>query len=213
MSTDPFNSLDSAVRLLAEQYREASERVERFRAHLMVYADGQSSENTCRSLPVSAEEHYGFDESADCGCSICADWETRRAEFVAVASLVPKGHKWTVCGCDSCRFVGRFQMNLLAATNRRDLLIEMSFHARFHSLHGERIMEWFHREIRDPSYTDNWCAQEMSRYPVERWLMKCNMAVSGSVGGPVFQDSARRIDFVERSSSSLEAVTDLMVIG
>lgn len=213
MSPDPLTSVDPAVRMIAEQHREASNRANQLRAYLMVYADGRSAERERKSLPVSAEEHYGFNESADCGCAICTDWTTRRAEFIAVAGLVPKGHKWTVCGCDSCRFVGRFQMNLLAATNRRDLLIEMSFHARFHSLHGEHVMAWFSKEIRNPSYTDNWCAQEMSRYPVERWLMRCEMAVSGMVGGPVFQDSARRIDFVERSSSSLEAVTDLMVIG
>ena len=104
-------------------------------------------------------------------------------------------------------------MNYLAATNRRDLLIEMSFHARFHSLHGGLIMQWFHQEIRNPSYTDNLVrAQEMSRFPVERWLMRCEMAVSGTAGGPVFQASARRIDYVERSSSSLSAITDLMVI-
>lgn len=213
MLSDPFYSADPTARLLATRYREASRRADALRAYLTIYAEGRSLESSYVAESVSAEEHYGFDESADCGCAICADWTVRRAEFVSAASLIPKGHKWTVCGCDTCRFVGRFQMNYLAATNRRDLLIEMSFHARFHSLHGKHVMAWYHQEIQNPSYTDNWCAQEMSRYPVERWLTRCEMAVSGSVGGPVFQASAQRLAYVESSSSSLNADTNLMVIG
>lgn len=213
MLPDPFYSADPAARLLAVRYREASRRADALRAYLVVYAEGRSLESGDVLESVSAEAHYGFDELVDCGCAICVEWTVRRAEFVSATSLIPKGHKWTVCGCDACRFVGRFQMNYLAAANRRDLLIEMSFHAWYHSLHGARVMEWYRQEIQNPVYSDNWMAQEFTRYPMERWLMKCNTALSGSVGGPVFQASARRLDYIERSSSSLTADTNLMVIG
>jgi len=139
--------------------------------------------------PVSPLEHYSMLD-AECGCSTCMDWETRRAEFVEAVTLVPKGHKWTICACPDCRFVGRIQLNYLAATNRRDLMIEMSFHARYHSRHGREVMAWLDQEMRNPSYTTNWLAQELSRFPVERWIKRCEMAVSGFVSGAVFSASA-----------------------
>lgn len=140
--------------------------------------------------PMSPLVHYSMLDAPECGCVTCVEWETRRAEFVDAALLVPKGHKWTICGCPDCRFVGRIQLNYLAATNRRDLLIEMSFHARYHSRHGGAVMAWLEQEMRNPAYTVNWCAQEMSRFPLDRWIRRCEMAVSGAVSGVVFTESA-----------------------
>ena len=156
-------------------------------------------------LPVSPLEHYSMLDAPDCGCGTCADWEQRRAEFVEAATLVPKDHKWTICACPDCRLVGRIQLNYLAATNRRDLLIEMSFHARYHSRHGALIMAWLANEMKNPAYTINWCAQEMSRYPLERWISRCEMAVSGLVSGTVFRATAGVTDFVSSLGSSLNA--------
>lgn len=147
-------------------------------------------------------------DAPDCGCATCMEWEMRRAEFVATTSLVPKGHKWTVCACPACRFVGRIQLNYLAATNRRDLLIEMSYHARHHSSHPDIVMAWLDKEMRRPDYTVNWCAQEMSRFPVERWMKRCEMAVSGVVSGAVFRASAMTTDFLVSIGSSLVAEVD-----
>lgn len=154
---------------------------------------------------VSPQEHYNMLDEGICGCAVCVDWDARRTEFTRATRLIPQGHKWTVCACDLCRFVGRFQLNLLAAANRRELLIEMSFHARYHSHHGKLVMTWLAAEMRNPSYTMNWCAQEMSRYPMERWLQRCETAVSGVVGGPVFVTSARMTDAIANIGSSLSA--------
>lgn len=154
---------------------------------------------------ISPQEHYNMLDEEICGCGTCVDWDRRRKEFSRVIKLIPKGHKWTVCACSLCRFVGRFQLNLLAAANRRELLIEMSFHARFHSHHGGLVMNWLRVEMQNPTYTLNWCAQEMSRYPMERWLQRCEMAVSGVAGGPVFVASARMTDAVANVGSSLAA--------
>jgi len=154
---------------------------------------------------ISPQEHYNMLDEEQCGCAICMDWDMRRQEFLRAIKLIPKGHKWTVCACDLCRFVGRFQLNLLAVANRRELLIEMAFHARYHSRHGKLIMEWLETEMRNPSYTLNWCAQEMSRYPMERWIQRCESAVSGIAGGPVFITSARMTDAIANIGSSLSS--------
>ncbi len=154
---------------------------------------------------ISPQEHYNMLDEEICGCATCIDWDLRRKEFTRATKLIPAGHKWTVCACDLCRFVGRFQLNLLAAANRRELLIEMSFHARYHSYHGGLVMNWLETEMRKPTYTMNWCAQEMSRYPMERWLQRCETAVSGVAGGPVFVTSARMTDAVANVGSSLSA--------
>lgn len=162
--------------------------MERLGRSLVAYA--RSAPKCDAPPPKPPQEHYAFLDAHECGCPTCHDWEIRRAEFVAAIKLVPKGHKWTICGCQACRFVGRIQLNYLAATNRRDLLIEMAFHSRYHSRHGDLVMAWTEKELANPAYTVNWCAQEMSRFPMERWLKRCEMAVSGLVSGAVFVDAA-----------------------
>lgn len=152
---------------------------------------------------MSLLEHYSMLDAPECGCVTCMEWELRRSEFVEALPFVPKGHKWTICACPDCRFVGRIQLNYLAAANRRDLLIEMSFHARHHSTHGRLVMAWMEKELTNPAYTVNWCAQEMSRFPVERWIKRCEMAVSGVVSGAVFVAAAGRMDFTVHTASSL----------
>lgn len=157
---------------------------------------------------ISPQEHYNMLDQANCGCVACTDWDLRRKEFYRATKLIPKGHKWTVCACGLCRFVGRFQLNLLAAANRRELMIEMSFHARYHSRHGGLVMDWLAREMTNPTYTVNWCAQEMSRYPMERWLQRCEMAVSGVAGGPIWVTSTMVTDMYTPFGSSLLADVD-----
>lgn len=157
---------------------------------------------------ISPQEHYNMLDQEECGCSTCIDWDLRREEFMRAVKLIPKGHKWTVCSCDSCRFVGRFHLNFLAASNRRELLIEMSFHAKYHSRHGNLIMAWLSEEMKNPSYTDNWMAQELNRYPMERWIKRCEMAVSGVASGKVFVTSTMVTDMITVFGSSLNADVD-----
>ena len=162
-----------------------------------------------RLLPaVTGLEHYSMLDEESCGCGTCSDWHQRRGEFIACARLVPKGHKWSTCSCHVCRFIGRIQLNFLAATNRRDLLIAVSFHAQYHSRHGGKVMEWLAIEMRRATYTTNWCAQEMSRYPVEWWLRRCETQLSPFVKGSVFQDSTTTLDLQVHFPSSLEAMVE-----
>jgi hypothetical protein len=206
---DPLDSPDPAVRYIAERRAYLLEEINRLGRSLVAYAKNVPEVDS--RPPVSLQDHYAFLDAPECGCATCRDWELRRAEFVTASKLVPKGHKWTICGCHACRFVGRIQLNYLAATNRRDLVIEMSFHARYHSRHGGLVMSWVEREMQNPVYTVNWCAQEMSRFPMERWLKRCEMAVSGVVSGAVFIDAAGVTEATSYMASTLNAEVDCEV--
>ena len=198
-----LNSTDPVIQEIVVRRDAILAEMARIRSMLTMYMRQHRTPEV--RPPMSPLEHYDMLDSPDCGCPTCLDWEQRRAEFVEVVPLVPKGHKWTICPCAVCRFVGRIQLNWLAAQNRRDLLIEMSFHARYHSRHGELVMAWLEQEMKNPAYTVNWCAQEMTRFPMERWIRKCETAVSGVVSGAVFIDAAGITHFESRLGSSLTA--------
>jgi hypothetical protein len=198
-----MNSTDPVMQVLAQKQDTIAQNLAITGRRLQTYV--RQTRPTVARLAISPQDHYDMLDEGDCGCMACADWDLRRQEFIRVTKLIPKGHKWTVCACALCRFVGRFQLNLLAAANRRELLIEMSFHAHFHSRHGKLVMDWLEQEMCNPIYTINWCAQEMSRYPMERWIKRCETAVSGQAGGPVFVTSTMRTDAIANLGSSLSA--------
>jgi hypothetical protein len=204
----PEQSPDTAIQYLIKQYRDLRVNFEQLSACVMEYG-ARPPEPVAEPRPtVSLQEHYSMLDQEDCGCAICMDWARRRGEFLRATKNIPDGHKWSICACNDCRFVGRFRLNLLAAANRRELLIEMSFHARFHSRHGAQVMDWIIKEMAKPGYTDNWCAQEMNRLPMERWLQRCENAVSGAVSGAVFVNSTMMTDMVTPFNSSLTADVD-----
>jgi hypothetical protein len=95
-------------------------------------------------------------------------------------------------------------LNYVAASNVRDLAIEMAFHADYHSDHGEAVMAWFEREIASPKYTLNWCACEIGRRPMDEWLKKCEAALSSVLSGAVFAaGEGRRLHFSAEFASQL----------
>ena len=203
MIPDPRSSPDSVVRTMAERRDTLVKEVNVIDAILAVYASRPYVMPLSAAPEVPPLEHYTFTEGASCGCAICVEWKTRHLEFVSSSKLVPKGHRWSTCTCDACRFVGRMHLNALAAANRRDLLIEASFHARYHSPHGDLVMGWVRDEIAKPNYTDNWCAQEMGRYPLEWWFRKCQASIGPVVSGEVFRDGMMSIDATVSFASSL----------
>lgn len=135
---------------------------------------------------VAALHHYAMSDRTACGCGTCLEWRGRLDELVSALRFVPEGHRWSICGCPYCRFVGRIQLNYIAASNVRDLFIEVSYHANYHSRHGEKIMAWLEEELRRPRYTVDWCAYELGRRPVDEWLTLAEAALSGAVSGVVF---------------------------
>lgn len=139
-------------------------------------------------LPVlSPLAHHDILEDENCGCKICLEWANRRRDLTVALKLQPRGHKNNTCGCMTCRFIGRARMNLVAAANKRDLLIGMAYHARHHSRYPLSVMSWVEQELGKASYTTMWSATEMGRYPVSYWLRKCEVEISPRLSGTVFQ--------------------------
>jgi hypothetical protein len=183
---DPRMSFDGVVRFAYARLDALRAEAARLDGLLGVYARHFRARQELRCVP--AEDHHDMLDDADCGCAACVDWTLRREEFVAAGMLLPKGHRWSTCLCETCRFIGRVHLNFLAATNRRDLLIEMAFYAKHHSIYPHHVMAWHEDELRRPGYTVNWCAQEMSRFPMAHWLRKCEAAVGPVVSGMVFRE-------------------------
>jgi hypothetical protein len=202
---DPLSSLDPAVRAIAERYATLAREAARLDSALSAYAARPGAACSPPKPPVAATEHYHFTEGAECSCATCVEWDMRRAELVDALSLVPDAHKWSTCACGVCRFVGRIHLNFLAATNTRDLLISMSFHATYHSPFSVQVMQWLEREMSESRYTLNWRAQEMSRVPVERWLRRCEAELGPVVSGAVFRETMHVNDAYVHFASSLAA--------
>jgi hypothetical protein len=201
---DPSISPDPVVRAVAARRNALLAEAARLDSVLAAYASRPYSGSSTFPV-VSAVAHYSMMEGAECSCVVCAEWDTRRSEFVAASRLVPKEHKWSTCACGVCRFVGRIHFNYLAAANTRDLLIGVAFHATYHSPFSEQVMRWFEVELQDRRYTVNWRAREMSRYPVEWWLERCEGALGPVVSGEVFRESMHVTDMYVHFGSSLEA--------
>ena len=181
---EPERSADPCIRAAFAQYRVLCDEEQKLSAHLRVYVQHKKPKREFRCVP--ALQHYALTDNVGCGCDTCSAWLDAQQEYVAAVKLMPKGHKWSTCTCNGCRFIGRVHLNFLAATNRRDLLIEMSYYAQHHSYHGSSVMAWLSEEMTQPSYTVAWCAQELGRFPVAHWLAKCHTAVSAVVSGAVF---------------------------
>jgi len=199
---NPGLSVDPVVGNVVSRYHMLVVEAAKLDSILKAYADRPVA--VAEPLPiVPAVQHYPFTEGNECGCAICVEWDMRRDESISAAKLVPKGHKWSTCGCGACRFVGRIHLNFLAATNTRDLLIETSYHAHHHSPFGEKVMTWLGQELTNPRYTVNWRAQEMSRYPMEWWFRRCEAALGPIVSGAVFRDGMHVVDARVHFASSL----------
>jgi hypothetical protein len=199
---DPFASPDPTVRAFAEKRRRLTCEAVALDTVLAGY-NGVVVPPQPNHPVISALEHYSiWDEN--CGCRTCREWAIRQSEFKAVEKLIPKDHTYSTCSCSVCRVIGRIQINQLAADNCRNLLIEVSYHAH-HSSHGRLIMTWLEQEMTLPRYTINWCAQELSRYPVEYWVRRIENALGSVVSGKVFNHDIHSIDAEVYFPSSLTA--------
>jgi len=192
-------SLDPVVSGLAVRWFALQSEAAQIDAMLGAYM-ANSSSNELRVLPrpMAPLDHATMLDTDDaCGCAVCVEWVRRREELARAMRLVPPGHRWSVCACPDCRFVGRMQLNYVAMANLRDLMIEVAFHARHHSRHGEKVMEWFINEVAGPRYTVAWCAYQLGRRPVDEWLDRCEEALSPVLSGTVFAVGEGRRDSLE----------------
>ena len=181
---DPLHSQDPVIRHMAVQRAKAVKEAEWIDSILDMYV------MCVQPTPVRPEarpiEHYGMLDTQTCGCDVCSEWLTRRAELVAALPLMPQGHKWSLCSCGTCRFIATVHVGFLAAVNRRDLLIETAYHARHSTRHGEAVMGWLAGKLALTRNDTKWSAQELSRKPMEHWLRECEAVVGPQVSGAVF---------------------------
>jgi len=72
-----------------------------------------------------------------------------------------------------CLNYQKAKYELLAAANRRELIIEMSYHATFgDEQDGEELMEWVDGEVRNSKKGDGWWALHAERLTMDDWFVK-----------------------------------------
>lgn len=180
------SSPDPVVSAAAARLERLTGETAMLDAILAQYASAMAAVPCRWPVPRPLVGHYPLLDSDACGCPVCVDWTLRRHELRRAEELVPCDHRYHICDCTTCYFVKRVWLGLKAAENRRDLLIGASFHAKYHSGFGDRVMEWFVGDLK--GFTDvNWWALEGGRYPVAWWLKRCESALSPVVSGPVFK--------------------------
>jgi hypothetical protein len=182
---DPAESPDPVIREAAARRERYRAEIERLDALLGAYAARMRQAQ--EAFPVAPLEHSTMLDDGNCGCSVCSEWTERREEFVTALGLLPDGHKWSTCSCPQCRFIALAHTNFLAAANKRDLTIEVAYHAKNHSKHGLLVMAWLEKDLTNPRYTTRWCAHHMGQHPVHSWLLRCEAALGPVVSGAVFR--------------------------
>lgn len=133
---------------------------------------------------VPAARHYVMQhensEEDGCACSLCQDWQLRRTEVDRVQPFIPDGHRWLNCACTVCSIMRHLQLGLMAVANKRDLWIEMSYHAYRDKAYRERaadVMSVIRREIENPVYRRGWWSHDGGCVSMEFWLRKVDKAL------------------------------------
>lgn len=198
-----LRSPDPIIRKLAEKREKLRCEIVNIETFFRAYAETPAMPGS-GTTDVALLEHANMMNDDRCNCAVCVEWRLRQNECEAAMKLVPKGHQWSICACPDCRFAGRIHLNYVAASNVRDLVIEMAFHANWHSKHGPLIMQWLENELKSPHYTVRWCAYEIGRRPVDEWLKKCEAQLSPILSGAVFMmGEGRRVALEEWQPSQL----------
>lgn len=131
-------------------------------------------------------DHYDIGEDDDCSCRYCNDWRVGR--YVAdKARMMFNARRCKCKNCAAnpnntiwkCASYMRAHNNHLAAANRRELWIEMSYHAKHGAEQdGRELMEWLDRTIRSMSLTkrgttkDGWWAFHSERLTLDYWFCR-----------------------------------------
>lgn len=179
---DILHSLDAVVRAAVEKRQALLDEKTRLDGMLLAYS--MSIVSGAGELPTPPGSHYNMVDEI-CGCALCVDYSRRRNEVNRVSDLTT-GHPRD-CACRECRTAGKLQTGFRAATNRLDLLVEMSFHAVFHSHHQDQVLSWTQQELDRPDITMNWWAIEGGQAPMASWIRRCEKALSPIVSGVVFR--------------------------
>jgi hypothetical protein len=129
-------------------------------------------------------DHYDITELDDCACRYCDVWRKRR-DLVDRARMLFNARRCICRNCAAdpkntiwkCTTYQKAQYAFLAAANRRELWIEMSYHAKFGAEQdGNELMGWLDQKIRSMEVTakgksrDGWWALHAERTPLENWF-------------------------------------------
>lgn len=129
-------------------------------------------------------DHFDIGEDDTCTCYYCDMWRKRR-DTVDRARMLFHSRR---CRCNNCAadpkntiwkctYYQKAQYGFIAAANRRELWIEMSYHARHgQDQDGAELMQWLDAKIRSMEKTrsgksrDGWWALHAERTPLETWF-------------------------------------------
>jgi hypothetical protein len=164
----------------ARQYAELQQELRRIDVQLQTWWSAASG----FSLMGPARRRYRLQhqnrDDETCVCVLCSDWRFRRDEVERVVGFVKDGHRWINCTCPTCTVVRALQMGLMAVANKRDLWIEMSYHAytdKVYSRRANEVMTVIAREIENPSYRRGWWSHDGGCVAMDFWFRKVDKAL------------------------------------
>ena len=116
--------------------------------------------------PLNHHDYWLLDTF--CECEVCVEWRGKYELFKKAQELV--GQK---------RFEQQHRAEwqsamwqYIAASNRRDLYCEISFHAaNTYAVSGVQMMAWITEQIRDPGKTDGWWTMREVNLPIHYWIL------------------------------------------
>jgi hypothetical protein len=125
-------------------------------------------------------EHYVFPTlDVECCCDLCQNWRTERVAFDEIKAVTFNHDR--ACMCWRCKKRRRLQQSFLAASSKRELFCELSWHAARHAkTYGPRLMVWVTGEIMDNTVTDGWWATLGQSYPISYWLLRFQSAFTSA---------------------------------
>jgi len=127
---------------------------------------------------VAPKEHYRIVDQGECSCHFCSPVpalrdKVDRARMLFDArrcrcrncSVNPKNPIWKCIGYQRAHYA------FLSASVKRDLYIEMSYHAVFgDEQDGDELMAWIDRKIRTHPKRDGWWATHAERLALDWWF-------------------------------------------
>lgn len=132
-------------------------------------------------MNFSALDHYTFPNlDVECTCKLCTQWRQARGVFDE-AKMLTNDHTRS-CMCWRCKKRRGLQQEFLAASSKRELFCELSYHASRHPAYGKHLMNWAMKEI-NQEQSNGWWATFGQSYPLSFWFARFQSAMSGLVSG------------------------------
>lgn len=175
-----MNAYFSTADTRDQHHRTVSVEIQQIDRQLATYYAAASGTLVAALITRTYIMQHENSEEDGCACSLCQDWRLRRAEVERVQPFIPDGHRWLNCTCMVCSVMRHLQLGLMAVANKRDLWIEMSYHAHRDKAYRNRagdVMSVIRREIENPVYRRGWWSHDGGCVSMEFWLRKVDKAL------------------------------------